>query len=228
MPSGEPGEAGRCGTPVGIVLRPIGVPLPLGLAALAVGSFLISAQELGWVGASHQLEIGLILLGFVFPLQLLASIFGFLSRDPVAGTATALTSGAWLVVGIDRIVPGAESDVLGFALIAVAASLLVPISVSWFSNVAVFLVLFATDVRFFLSSAYALSDAQFVQAAAGVAGLAVTLLSLYTAMALELEEVDQGPRPPLLRRGSSWRILEGRFAEQVEGIEREPGVRRHL
>ena len=214
--------------PVAITLRPIGVPLPLGLTALATGSFLISAQELGWIGTAHELEVGLILVGLVFPLQLIAAIFGFLARDPVAGTGTALTSGAWLVVGIDRIVPGAESDVLGIALIAVAASLLVPLVVSWFSNVAVFAVLVAAGARFVLSAIYALTGAAAVQDAAGVVGLGVMVLSLYTALALELEAVSDGPDLPLLRRGSSWSSLEADFAEQVEGIEHEAGVRRQL
>ena len=214
--------------PAVVTLRPIGVPLPLGLTALAVGSFLISAQELGWIGTTHELELGLILVGLVFPLQLIAAVFGFLDRDPVAGTGTALTSGAWLVVGIDRIVPGAESDVLGVALLAVAASLLVPLAVSLFSNGAVFAVLAATAVRFFLSAIFALTDAAVVQDVAGSVGLVVGALALYTALALELEAVSGGPQLPLFRHGSSWTSLEGGFAAQVEGIEHEAGVRRQL
>ena len=214
--------------PAVVILRPIGVPLPLGLTALAIGSFLISAQELSWIGSGDDLEVGLILVGLVFPLQLIAAIFGFLARDPVAGTGTALTSGAWLVVGIDRIVSGGGSAVLGIALLAVAASLLVPIAVSALSNLAVSVVLAATGLRFALSAIYALSGVAAFQGAAGIIGLGVMALSLYTALALELEALEGGPALPLLRRGSSWRSLTGSFAAQVEGIEHEAGVRRQV
>lgn len=227
-PTSQTAAASRAATPVPVVvaLRPLGTPLPLGLTALAVGSFLISAQELGWVGTDHELQVGLILVGLVFPLQLIAAIFGFLIRDPVAGTGTALTSGAWLVVGIDRIVVGGASDVLGIALLAVAASLLVPLAVSFFSNLAVFVVLAVTGLRFLLSAIFALTGAAAIQEVAGIVGLGVMAISLYTALALELGATDNGPRLPLLRHGSSWRALEAGFAGQIEGIEHEPGVRR--
>ncbi len=41
---------------------------------------------------------------FAVPLQLVASVFGFLSRDPVAGTGMGVLSGTWAVTGVVRTV----------------------------------------------------------------------------------------------------------------------------
>ena len=222
------GPGAKDGPHVGIVLRPIGVPLPLALSALAIGSFLISSQELGWVGHGADLEFGLLLVGFVFPLQLIGSIFGFLARDPIAGTGAALTSGAWFAVGVDRLLPTPGGDALGIALIAFAAALAIPVAVSSMSNLAVCVVLTLTGARFLLSAIHEMSGGSEIESAAGVLGLVVSLLSLYTALALELEGLRRGPALPLLRRGSGWISLRGGFGEQVQGIEHEAGVRRQL
>ncbi len=214
--------------PVTIVLRPIGVPLPLGFSALAVGSVLVSAQELGWIGSGDRLELGVILAAVVFPLQIIAAILSFLDRDPVAGTAAALTSAAWLVAGLSRIVPSSDELVPGFALAAIAGALAVPLTPAWMSNRAVFAVLAATAARFLLSAAHGFGAGASVQTAAGVLGIAVFLLAVYTALALALESAADGPSLPLLRHGSGWAAVAGGFEEQVRSIEHEGGVRRQI
>jgi len=74
------------------MLRPLGNPLPLGFLALAVATLLLSARQLNWIDSPERSSVALILLAFVAPLQLLASILGFLARDVVAGTAMAVLS----------------------------------------------------------------------------------------------------------------------------------------
>src|SRR4051794_9356966 len=91
-----PYEAGRAaGTGGGVnsiedatrvVLRPIANPLPLGFLALGAATLLVSGLQLGWLHASQGNDVALILLAFVFPLQLITSIFGYLGRDVVVGT----------------------------------------------------------------------------------------------------------------------------------------------
>ena len=66
-----------------IVLRPLGNPLPLGLLALAAATLLVSGLQLGWLAPSDGRAVAPIRIAFVFALQLLASIFGFLCRDVV-------------------------------------------------------------------------------------------------------------------------------------------------
>jgi uncharacterized protein len=57
----------------------------------------------------------------LFPLQLLASILGFLARDVVAGTGMGLLAGTWLSVALVTLesAPGSTNDALGlFRLLA--------------------------------------------------------------------------------------------------------------
>ena len=68
-------------------------PLPLGFLALAGGTLLVSGLQLGWLAGRHRAATSRwILLAFVVPLQLVASVFGFLARDIVAGTGMGLLS----------------------------------------------------------------------------------------------------------------------------------------
>ena len=76
-----------------IVLRPVGNPLPLGFLALAGGTLLVSGLQLDWLKPTDGQDVALILIAFVFPLQLLASVFGYLARDVVAGTGMGLLAG---------------------------------------------------------------------------------------------------------------------------------------
>src|SRR5204863_4110960 len=83
-----------------IVLRPIGNPLPLGFLALAAATLLVSGLQLAWLAPSDGQAVALILIAFVFPLQLLSSIFGYLGRDVVAGTGMAVLAGSWLSIAL--------------------------------------------------------------------------------------------------------------------------------
>ncbi len=111
-----------------IVLRPIGNPLPLGFLALAAGTLLVSALQLEWLQPTDGSQVALIIVAFVFPLQLLASVFGYLARDVVAGTGMGLLSGTWLSIGLVKLTsePGATSDALGLFLLLAATAMLVP------------------------------------------------------------------------------------------------------
>src|SRR5436190_20583815 len=83
-----------------IVLRPIANPLPLGFVALAAGTLLLSGLQLGWLQPAEGHTVALMLLAFVAPLQLIASIFGFLARDVVAGTGMGILAGTWLSISL--------------------------------------------------------------------------------------------------------------------------------
>ncbi len=60
------------------------------------GTLLVSALQLEWLAPSDGSKVALILIAFVFPLQLLTSIFSYLARDVVAGTGMGALSGTWL------------------------------------------------------------------------------------------------------------------------------------
>ena len=63
------------------MLRPIASPLTLAFLALAVGTFILAGLQLSWIPPSESTDIGLALIVFVFPLQAVSSVFGFLTRD---------------------------------------------------------------------------------------------------------------------------------------------------
>src|SRR5215210_7422350 len=95
-----------------VVLRPIASPLPLGFLALAAGTLLVSGLQLEWLAPDQGGDVALIVLAFVFPLQLVACVFGFLGRDVVAATGMGLLSGTWLAIALVTLVapsPGATS-----------------------------------------------------------------------------------------------------------------------
>jgi uncharacterized protein len=77
-----------------VVLRPLANPLPLGFLALGAANLLLSGVQLGWLETTDAVMVPVILLAFVAPLLLIASILGFLARDPVAGTGMGVLAGA--------------------------------------------------------------------------------------------------------------------------------------
>ena len=121
-----------------IILRPIANPLPLGFIALATGTLLLSALQLEWLQPTEGRTIAVILLVFVAPLQLIASIFGYLARDAIAGTGMGILAGTWLSISLtmrDQ-PPGATSHALGLLLLISATSMLIPAAGSAFGKLA--------------------------------------------------------------------------------------------
>lgn len=86
MSSTEPPQSSAVETR--LVLRPYASALPLGLLSFAVGMVLVAGIGLHWISGPQVATAGLTMVVFVFPLELLASVLAFLSRD--VGAATAL------------------------------------------------------------------------------------------------------------------------------------------
>jgi succinate-acetate transporter protein len=206
--------------PTRIVLRPIGHPLPLGFLALAVGTLVLSALQLGWVAPTEGRVVALTALGFTAPLQLLAAVLGFQARDTIAGTGMGLLSGTWAVIGLVMLTspPGATSDALGAMLLGAGLSLLVP-AASAVGKPAAAAVLGTAALRFALTGVAHLSDSTAWKTAAGLTGLMLALLALYAATAFELEAVQHRTVLPLFRQG---------FSGQADHLPQEPGVRAEL
>src|SRR5579875_1565661 len=109
---------------VRINLRPLANPLPLGMYSFGIGMLLLGAQSTGWIPVKEQMQVGLVLASFVFPLEGLATIFAFLARDTLAGTVLGLFTTSWLTIGLALIVgpPATSSVALGFYLFAFSAA----------------------------------------------------------------------------------------------------------
>jgi succinate-acetate transporter protein len=104
-----------------VMLRPVASSLPLGFLALALATVPFAAVQLGWVVPTEGRVAAIGAIAATVPLQLLASVFGFLARDVVAATGMGVLAGTWGTVGLVTATspPGSVSRV-GLVLGAVA------------------------------------------------------------------------------------------------------------
>jgi succinate-acetate transporter protein len=198
-----------------IMLRPLGNPLPLGFIALAGGTLLVSGLQLKWLEPTEGTQVALVLIAFVFPLQLVASVLGFLARDVVAGTGMGILSGTWLSIALVTLTgqPGATSDALGLFLLLAAVAMLVPAATAAAGKLVATAVLATTSLRFATTGLYQLTASDGWKATAGAVGLLLCALALYAALAMALEDALGRAVLPLGRRAA---------------IDGEPGIRDQL
>jgi uncharacterized protein len=213
-----------------IVLRPVGNPLPLGFLALAGGTLLVSGLQLAWLKPADGQDVAVILIAFVFPLQLLASVLGYLARDVVAGTGMGLLAGTWLSIGLVTLTspPGSTSDALGLFLLLAGAAMLVPAAASATGKLVPAALLATTAARFATAGIYQLTASGGWEDITGVIGLFLCGLAIYTSLAMALEDARRSTLLPLGRIASGREAVVGGLDEQLERIEREAGVREQL
>jgi uncharacterized protein len=204
--------------PERVMLRPIGNPLPLGFLALAGATLLVSGLQLGWLSESEGRNVALILIAFVFPLQLVTALFGYLGRDVVAGTGMGILCGTWLSVGLVTLTSpaGSTSDALGLFLLLAAVAMLVPASAAASGKLVAVAVLGTTALRFACTGIYELTASDTWKDIAGVVGLALCAIAVYAALAIALEEARRTTVLPTGRRGAG------------RDVEDEPGIRPQL
>ena len=174
--------------------------------------------------------VGLLVLAFVVPLQALSCAFGFLARDPAAGTGMALQAGGWFAIGLATFTgrPGHTSPALGLVLVGAATVLLVPVITAASGKVLASMVMALTALRFYLTGAFELSSGPAWQTATAVTGLVLAVAALYAGLAFELEDSAKSTVLPMLRRRQAETAITGDMAGEVRGIEHEAGVRRKL
>jgi uncharacterized protein len=201
-----------------VILRPIGNPLPLGFLALAGATLSVSGLELGWLAPSQGRDVALVLIAFVFPLQLVTSVFGYLGRDVVVGTGMGLLAGTWLSVGLITLTSptGSTSDALGLFLLIAGIAMLVPAIASATGKLVATAVLGTTAVRFASTGMYELTASKTWEDVAGFVGLVLLAVAVYAALAIALEEARRTTVLPTGRRGTG------------ADVGQEPGVRTQL
>ncbi len=211
-----------------VVLRPMATPLPLAYLALFVATTSFSSVELGWVAESEAAVVALSVLVLSVPLQLLAAVVGFLTRDAVAGTGTGILAGTWAAAALTtfRVAPGKSIPGLGVILLASATALLVPTVAGRAKGVAA-AVLAACALRFAVTGVAELSGSPAWLAAAGWVGLVLAALSLYAAFAFELEGTGHDAVPPTGRAGRAAQAMTSGSSGSHE-LDTEPGVRHQL
>ncbi|MFN8121615.1 MAG: GPR1/FUN34/YaaH family transporter [Thermoleophilia bacterium] len=213
-----------------VVLRPMANPLPLGFLALAGGTFTVSGLQLGWVETAESASVGLILLAFVVPLQLVASVLGFLARDPATGTGMAILAGTWGSLALVTITgaPGATSDAMGLLLLVSATAMGMCCAVAAPVKVVPALVLATTTLRFAVTGVYELTGSGGWKDLAGWVGVALAAVAGYAALALLLEDGRRATVLPVGRRGAARAAMDHAPQDAVARVWREAGVRDQL
>jgi succinate-acetate transporter protein len=212
---------------VAISLRPLGSSTGLGFLGLAAASWVLGFLQLGLIPASDGPRVAIVVVGFAFAAQLVASVFAFLSRDSGVGTTMGQLALVWLVVGgsLASLPPGGRSDALGAFLLFAGVSLLLSAAVTSSVKIVAAFIFGLAGVRFLLAGTFELGAGEAWEDASGVLGLALAGLALYAAFAAQLEDAFGRTVLPLGRRGRARVALEGTLLEQVQRTPNEPGVR---
>jgi succinate-acetate transporter protein len=215
---------------VRIVVRPYGSSVPLGFFAFGIGMFLYAALDAPWLKASQGHSIGLLLAGFVAPLELVATIFAFLARDTVAAATLGLFAGSWFVGGLATMQakPGVLDPALGYFLIAFTVVVLLLAGAAILGKPLIAVLLAVSAVRGLLSAAYELGAGPRWNHIGGWLALAIFVIAMYGGIAFLLEDARGRTVLPLARRGGSREAVEGSLSDQLRGLEDEAGVRHTL
>lgn len=213
-----------------VVLRPIASPLPLGFAGLAAASVTLAGTELGWIGPSDAVHAGLIAFIFAPLLQVIACVFGFLSRDAVAATGMGVLAATWAVIGAITVTSraGTTSHALGTLLLLAGAAMLVSATVAAAAKLVPAIVMGLAAARFAVTGIYEFVPDSGWKTASGIVGLVAALVALYGMASLEIESMFRSPLLPTLRRGAGRQALDGDLSAQVSGVAAEAGVRKQL
>jgi uncharacterized protein len=171
-----------------IMTAPAADPAPLGLAAFALTTFLLSAANAGWMGSAS----GDAWLGYAFAYgglgQLLAGMWEFRNRNVFGATAFSTYGGFWIGLGLWALLvaptAGAKAG-KDVAWILLAFAIFNTYMLFWSSMVnaavfAVFLTLEATEVILFIGNFAANTS---IVKFGGYVGILTALCAWYTSAA---------------------------------------------
>jgi uncharacterized protein len=171
-----------------IVLAPAADPAPLGLAAFALTTFLLSADNAGWMGSAT----GEAWLGFAFAYgglgQVLAGMWEFRNRNVFGATAFSTYGGFWIGLGLWVLLvaptAGAKAG-KDVAWILLAFAIFNTYMLFWSTMVnaavfAVFLTLEATEIILFIGNFAANTN---IVKFGGYVGLLTALCAWYASAA---------------------------------------------
>jgi succinate-acetate transporter protein len=172
------------------VLAPIADPAPLGLAAFALTTFLLSAANANWMGAATGDSWLGYALAYGGTIQLLAGMWEFRNRNVFGATAFSTYGGFWigLFLWVQFVAPHAASAAaashdLGWILLAFAIFNTYMLIMSTQLNIAVFgvfLTLEITEIVLFIGNFTMNSSVVHI---GGVIGVITALVAWYTSAA---------------------------------------------
>jgi succinate-acetate transporter protein len=196
------------------MMAPVADPAPLGLAAFALTTFLISCKNATWTDGTDAW------LGYAFAyggiVQLLAGMWEFRNRNVFGATAFSTYGGFWigLFMYVHFQAPAAKSKVmvsndLGFILLAFAIFNTYMLLWATQVNIAVFMVfltLEATEIVLFLSEFNGNAD---LHKFGGYLGIVTAATAWYTSAAACINGMKGVPILPV---GSPMAFMEPRGA----------------
>jgi uncharacterized protein len=212
-----------------IFLRPIASGVPLGFFSFAVGMLMLGALATGLIPVGQTKDVGLILVLFSFPLEILATIFAFLARDSMSAATFGLFAAKWLTLGTFELIarPGSTSVALGVYYFGFVASLLMIGAIAVKSKPFYTVLLAVAAARLIVAGIYETGGSHFFYTLSGYLAFAVMLITFYGGIAFTLEDMHQKPILPLFRRGTADEAFRG-YEKQLERLEAEPGIRHQL
>jgi hypothetical protein len=168
-----------------VELAPVADPAPLGLAAFALTTFLLSAKNAGWTDGGDAW------LGFAFAYgglgQLLAGMWEFRNRNVFGATAFTTYGTFWIGLGLYVLLAeGASANPLndlGFILLAFAIFNTYMLLWSTRVTLAVFLVFLTLEATEIVLSVGFFTDTQGVIELGGYLGLVTAAVAWYTSAA---------------------------------------------
>ena len=172
----------------------------------------------------------MILMAFVFPLELLATVFAFLARDTLGATTLGLFTTSWLTFGWLQYSspPGSTSVTIGVYLFGFATAALLLATLSTLGKPYFAVLLFLASARMLLAGLYEVgATGKTVYEVAGGFALTLAVLAFYGGVALGLEDAHQREVLPLFRRGAAEESFAG-LERQLDRLEAEAGVRQQL
>lgn len=168
-----------------VELPPIADPAPLGLAAFALTTFLLSVDNAGWTDG------GAAWLGFAFAYggaaQLLAGMWEFRKGNVFGATAFSTYGAFWIGLGLYALLvegssPNAMND-LGWILLAFAVFNTYMLAMSLRVSIAVFLVFLALEATEIVLAIGFFRDAGSIVQAGGILGIVTAAIAWYTSAA---------------------------------------------
>jgi uncharacterized protein len=211
-----------------VELAPIADPAPLGLAAFALTTFLLSAKNAGWTDGGNAW------LGFAFAYgglaQLLAGMWEFRNRNVFGATAFSTYGAFWIGLGLYVLLAeGASANPLndlGFILLAFAIFNTYMLLWSTRTTVATFLVFLTLEITEIVLFIGFFSESESIIKAGGVIGIVTAVVAWYTSAAGVLN--GMAGRPMLKVGGPLWKDQPVTPAVGPDVDVRAPGARERV
>jgi uncharacterized protein len=213
-----------------IVVRPYATALPLGFFSFGVGMLLLGGLGNGWLPTSQQHTVGILLAAFVFPLELVATVFAFLAREAFGATGLGLFTTSWLSLGLADLAgpPGVPSRAVGLYLLGFSFMVGCLAVAAFLGKPLIGTLLLLAAARGSLGGAWEFGAPHSLEYASGWIAVAIFAGAAYGGLAFLLEDVRKESVLPVFRLGSSRDSIEGDLASQLERIADEAGVRQTL